>query len=76
METVEYSNGVNVLIMKSSVFWDITPCISFKVKQHFRGLCHLHGQDQKTNQARNQQSSACNQLHSGFLLGLFSGPEI
>jgi hypothetical protein len=37
-------------IMKSSVFWDITPCSPLKVNQHFRGTCHFHFQGQRLMQ--------------------------
>jgi hypothetical protein len=30
------------LVMKSTVFWDITPCCPLKVNQHFGGKYHLH----------------------------------
>jgi hypothetical protein len=41
--------------MKSSMFWDITSCISLKVNQRFGGTCRLHLQDQSIRQARNQR---------------------
>jgi hypothetical protein len=39
--------------MKSSVFWDITPCSLVKVSRCFRGTYeyHLHLHDQRVNQA-------------------------
>jgi hypothetical protein len=42
--------------MKSSVFWDITPCSPLKVNWCFEGTC-LHFQSQRISQARNQCES-------------------
>jgi hypothetical protein len=35
-----------LVVMKSSVFWDITPCSPLKVNRHFRGTYCLHHQGQ------------------------------
>jgi hypothetical protein len=43
--------------MKSSIFWDITPCSQFKVNWRFRGACRLHLQGQRIRQARNRCES-------------------
>jgi hypothetical protein len=32
---------LSAVVMKSSVFWDITPCSPLKVNQHLRGTCQL-----------------------------------
>jgi hypothetical protein len=34
-------------IMKSSIFWDITPCIPLKVSGRFSRTCRLHLQGRK-----------------------------
>jgi hypothetical protein len=52
-----------VVVMKSSTFWDITPCNPLKVNRRFGGTCRL------------LPGSACYLLHAGFLLGLFFDPE-
>jgi hypothetical protein len=71
--------------MKSSIFWDITPCIPLKVNRHFGGTCHLHLQGRRKNQARNQRESfplaftlvsyLAYSFHAGSLLRLFFDPE-
>jgi hypothetical protein len=30
------------VVMKSSIFWDITLCTLLKINQHFRGTCQFH----------------------------------
>jgi hypothetical protein len=65
---------LTAVVMKNSIFWDITPCSTLKVSQHFGGTCRLHLQGRRMMQARNQDS-ACNLLQAGFLLGLFFDPE-
>jgi hypothetical protein len=61
------------VIMKNSVFWNITPCSALKVKRSFGGTCYLHLHGQRINQARSQH--ACYLLHTSFLFGLFFNPE-
>jgi hypothetical protein len=41
------------IVMKSSVFWDITPYILLKVKRRFGGTCRLHLQGWRVSQTRN-----------------------
>jgi hypothetical protein len=33
---------LTAMVMKSSIFWDITSCSPLKVNQHFGGKCRLH----------------------------------
>lgn len=40
--------------LKSSEFWNTTPCSPVKVKRDFRGTNSLHLHDQGRSQARNQ----------------------
>jgi hypothetical protein len=47
--------------MKSSIFWDITPCSPLKVKQHFGGIFRLHLYGRRISKSRNQREAACNQ---------------
>jgi hypothetical protein len=54
---------LTAVVMKSSVFWDITPCNPLKINRHFGGTFRLH------------VGSACYPLHAGFLLGIFFDPE-
>jgi hypothetical protein len=39
--------------LKSSVFWDITPCSPLKVNWRFGGTCRLHLQGRRVSQVRN-----------------------
>jgi hypothetical protein len=39
--------------LKSSIFWDITPCSPLKVNRRFGGTCRLHIQGRRISQARN-----------------------
>jgi hypothetical protein len=69
--------------MKSSTFWDITPCSPLKVNSLFGGTCQLHLQDRRLSEARNPRENrwlrsaallaTC--FHFGFLFGLFFDPE-
>jgi hypothetical protein len=52
--------GIEVLtavVMKSAVFWDITPCSPLKVDQRFGGTYHLHLLGLRISRARNQRGS-------------------
>jgi hypothetical protein len=53
-----------VVFMKSSIFWDITPCGLLKVNQCFRETHRLH-----------VQAVLATHFHAGFLLGILFGPE-
>jgi hypothetical protein len=55
--------------MKTSVFWDITPCNPLKVGRRFGGTCRLHHQGRRISQARNQHEAGSKQsLYKGNLL--------
>jgi hypothetical protein len=43
--------------MKSSIFWDITPCSPLKVNRRFGGRCRLHLHSLRMSQAINQRES-------------------
>jgi hypothetical protein len=49
--------------MKSSVFWDITPCSPLKVNRRFGGTYGLHIQGPKLSQARNQREAGSKQSY-------------
>jgi hypothetical protein len=34
--------AITAVVMKSSIFWDITPCSLLKVNRRFGGIYHLH----------------------------------
>jgi hypothetical protein len=44
---------LTAVIMKSTIFWDITPCSSLSVNRRFGGTYRLHLQGQKIRRARN-----------------------
>jgi hypothetical protein len=46
-----------ILLMKSSIFWDITSCSPLNVNWRFGGTCCLHLQGRRISQARNQRES-------------------
>jgi hypothetical protein len=60
-----------MVIMKSSIFWNITLCGLLKFKRNFGGTFRIHLQDQRIDQV----SRAFCLLHADFLLGLFFYPE-
>jgi hypothetical protein len=46
-----------VVVMKSSIFWDITPYSPLKVNRRLGGTCRLHLQGRRINQARNKREA-------------------
>jgi hypothetical protein len=63
-----------VMAVKSSILWDITPCIMAIENRRFETTYSNHLQGQRVSQARNQhkadskQSPACCLLHALFLV--------
>jgi hypothetical protein len=49
------------VVVKSSIFWDITPCGLLKVNWHFTGPCGLHLHGRRISQARNQHEAGSKQ---------------
>jgi hypothetical protein len=45
------------VVMKSSIFWDITMCNLVKVNWHFRGTCSLYLWSWRVSQARSQNEA-------------------
>jgi hypothetical protein len=43
------------VVMKSSVFWDITPCSRLKVNRRFGETCRLHIQSRRISQEGDQR---------------------
>jgi hypothetical protein len=65
---ISYDVGFEVLtdvVLKSTIFWNITPCNTLSVNRRFGGTCRLHLQGGKISQARNQR--ACYLLSRWFL---------
>jgi hypothetical protein len=54
MDVQKVINWRKISLKKSSVFWNIMPFSPLKINRCFGGLCRLHLQGWKTNQARNQ----------------------
>jgi hypothetical protein len=57
---------LTMVVMKSTVFWDITPCGPLKFNRRFRGTCRLHFQG-RISQARYQHESRWNGGSDMFL---------
>jgi hypothetical protein len=62
------------VVMKISIFWDITPCSLVKVNRHFGGTYCLHLQGRRISQTKNQHQIcfAFCLLQANFLLGYSS----
>jgi hypothetical protein len=61
------------MVVKSSVFYDITACSPLNVSRLVGGTYHFHLQGRRMNQAKNQRE-AVSKL-AGFVCGLFFDPE-
>jgi hypothetical protein len=62
--TIVRTVGFEILaavVIKSSIFWDITPCSLLKANRSFRGLCRHHIQSLRIGQARNQSEAGSKQ---------------
>jgi hypothetical protein len=53
----EGSEVLTTVVIKSTIFWDITPCSPFKVNQRLGGTYRLHLQGRRRSRARNQRES-------------------
>jgi hypothetical protein len=49
------SEVLTAVVMKSSIFWDITPCRPLEVNRGYGGTCRLHLQGWRTIQERNHR---------------------
>jgi hypothetical protein len=62
MKSVTHSNSrpvvgsevLTAVVMKCSIFWDITPCCTLKVNRHFGRTCRLHLQCRRISQLRSK----------------------
>jgi hypothetical protein len=45
------------VVMKSTIFWDITPCSLLKVNRRFGATYRFHLQGRRISRARNQRES-------------------
>jgi hypothetical protein len=57
---------LTAVVMKSSIFWDITPRSPLKVNKRFRGTYRLHLQCRRVNRT----CFHCRSFYATFLLGL------
>jgi hypothetical protein len=48
---------LTAVVMKTSTFWDITPCNPLKVNRRFGETCHVHLQGRRISQERNERES-------------------
>jgi hypothetical protein len=64
---------LTAVVMKSTIFWDITPWGPLKVYRRFGGTRHLHFQGRKISQAGNQLEAGSKQ--SWFLTWFILDPE-
>jgi hypothetical protein len=48
---------ITAVVMKSTIFWDITPCSLLKVNRRFGGTYRLYIQGRRISRARNQRES-------------------
>jgi hypothetical protein len=66
--------GLEVLpaiVLKSSIFWDITPYGSLKGDRHFGGKLRLHFHGRRIS----QHKLFATFFHAGLLLGFLFDPE-
>jgi hypothetical protein len=54
---------LTAVVMKSTIFWDITPCSSLSVNRCFGGTYRLHLQGRRISRARNQRESRSHPLN-------------
>jgi hypothetical protein len=58
------------VIIKSSIFWDVTSCSPLKVNRRFGVKCRLHLQDRIVSQARNRHEADSLLRYPGTLRGI------
>jgi hypothetical protein len=61
--------------MKSTIFWDITPCSPLKVKQCLGGIFASIFMVEGQTKEETRMKFTCYLIHAGFLFGLFFDPE-
>jgi hypothetical protein len=59
---------LTAVIMKTTIFRDITPCSTFRVNRRFGGTYNLHLQGRKISRARNQCEIRCKHLAPASLI--------
>jgi hypothetical protein len=65
-----------VVVTKSIIFWDITPCSPLSFNRRFGGIYHLHlqGRINRFRKAASKHVASCHLLACWFFLNLFLRP--
>jgi hypothetical protein len=58
MVTIAVFEILTALVMKSTIFWHITPCSPLKVNKYFGAICHFQLQGRRISQTINQREAA------------------
>jgi hypothetical protein len=67
---------LTAVVVKSSVFWDITLCSPLQVNQRFGGTCFLFLQGERISQARHQCEVGGKQTFHDLFYNLKDGGNI
>jgi hypothetical protein len=67
---------LRAVVMKCSIFWDITTCSPLKINRRFGGICRLHIQGRRISQARNQREAGSNQWLACFTFHSKDGGDL
>jgi hypothetical protein len=59
MQWIVWFEVLTAVVMKSTIFWDITPCSPLSVNRRFGGTCRLLFQGRRIRRVRNQRESRC-----------------
>jgi hypothetical protein len=59
---------LTAMVLKSSIFWDITPCSPWKFKLRFGGTCRLHHHGWRISQVGNHHEAGSKECHGDLLL--------
>jgi hypothetical protein len=62
---------LTAVVMKISIFWDITPCSPLKVNRRFGETYRLHLQGRRVSQKRNQSEAGSKQIRGEIFLRNF-----
>jgi hypothetical protein len=69
---ISYINGTFRINLKSSIFWNITPCSPVKVNQRFGGPYSLDHQDREVNQAKHKHVAGSKHSSASRFLAWFT----
>jgi hypothetical protein len=65
---IDYVTLKTKSIIKSTIFWDITPCSPLNVNRRFGGTYRLHLQGRRISRERNQRERRCQEPSRLILL--------